>query len=458
MASLAKRLTVFAGILVGVGALASGAQAAPCGGAPWPLVGANPANTRSAPGGPTPAQVPTLKVKWRFAVTDGDFTGTPVVADCAVFVGSNGGWVRALEETTGKVLWATKLSAPIPSSLAVAGGRVYAAGANPGAPFVAALSEATGKLLWQTTIDIQPDSDAYGSPLVADGSAYEGVAGEVTQEVGSSTIAVRGGLVALDAATGAIRWHTYTVPPGDDGGAVWSTPSLDPRAGVLYVGDGNAYHAPAAPTTDSVLAFDAATGAILDHFQATSGDVFGASTLTGPDYDFGASPNLIRLPNGTKAVGIGQKSGRYWMLTRSGLTPIWDTQVGPGSAFGGVVGSTAIGGGEVYGPNTVPGYSWALSESSGQLAWIDPGLDALHYGPASYSNGVVYTEDSLGFLDCVAAATGLPLARIELNPASSSSYAEAYGGVSIANGMVFADTGSQSTNGEVVALAPAGLP
>jgi polyvinyl alcohol dehydrogenase (cytochrome) len=443
------------GVVTGADALAPAALThQPCARtSSWPLVGANLSNTRDVAGGPTPAQVGSLKVLWRFHASNGDFTGTPVVGDCMVFVGSNGGWVRALDEQTGQPVWQAHLGGPIPSSAAFAGNRVFVAVANPGAPSVAALDASTGALLWSTTIDNQPYSDAYGSPIVSGGAVYEGVAGSVTSEVSSSNIHVRGGLVALDAKSGAIRWHTYTVPPGDDGGAIWSSPSLDRSTGLLYVGDGNAYHSPAAPTTDSVLVFDSTTGALVRHFQATGGDVFnGVANPTGPDLDFGASPNLLTLAGGIKAVGIGQKAGIYWMLRRSDLKPIWDTRVGPGDAFGGVVGSTAVDAHSVYGPNTLPGYLWALHQRGGHLAWIDPSLDPLHYGPASVSNGVVYTDDSDGFLDCVNASNGLLLARIPLNPVPTTSYAEAYGGVSIANGTVFTDTGSQSTEGDVIAL------
>jgi polyvinyl alcohol dehydrogenase (cytochrome) len=424
----------------------------------WPMVGADLANTRSVAGGPSASAAKTLQVAWRFHATNGDFTGTPVIHDCMVFVGSNGGSVRALQEGTGHLVWQAQLGAgPIPSSAAVSGGQVFVAVAAAGHPAVAALDEATGALLWTTTIDRQNHSDAYGSPVVADGVVYEGVAGVVDAEVTDPSINVRGGLVALDAHTGRVLWHTYTVPPGDDGGGIWSSPSLDPMTGLLYVGDGNAYHAPAAATTDSLLVIRASTGMIIRHFQATNGDVFGGLTkLTGPDLDFGASPNLVTLPDGTVAVGIGQKAAVYWMFRRSDLTPIWHTQLGIGDAFGGVIGATAVDQRGVYGPNTVPGYTWGLQQQGGRLLWLNPGLDAMHYGPVSVSNGVVYTEDSLGFLDAVTASMGSFVDRIPLNPIPASSYAQAYGGVSIADGMVFADTGSQQSAGDVIALRPGG--
>ena len=455
-----------AGLLAGVGPGAVGAatgalplaspQSSGCAvQAAWPTVGADLANSRNAAGGPSASQVGALRVLWRFHASDGDFTGTPVVAGCSVFVGSNGGAVRSLHESNGGVAWQTQVGGPVPSSAAVDSGTVFVALATPGSPSVAALDATSGRVLWNTRIDSQPDSDAYGSPIVYRGVVYEGVGGVVTSEVTSSSIAVRGGLVALNESTGAVLWHTYTVPQGDDGGAIWSSPSIDPASGLLYVGDGNAYHPPAAPTTDSLLVFDAQTGQLVRHFQATGGDVFnGINSILGPDLDFGASPNLLTLPGGVQAVGIGQKSGMYWMFHRSDLTPIWSSRVGLADAFGGVIGSTAVDGSQVYGPNTLPGFLWALGQQGGQLAWIDPALDPLHYGPASVSNGVVYTEDSYGFLDAVNASTGLLLTRMPLNPLLASSYAEAYGGVAVAGGELFADTGSQSTTGDVLAIGP----
>jgi polyvinyl alcohol dehydrogenase (cytochrome) len=457
---IAAAAGLLAGVIPGAVGLPSKAELpgaltqSACAGPPaWPMVGADLANTRNASGGPSPSQVASLSVLWRFHASDGDFTGTPVVGGCTVYVGSNGGWVRALHENDGSLSWQTQLGGPIPSSAALDGGTVFVALADPGAPSVAALDASTGKVLWVTKIDAQPDSDAYGSPIVYHGVVYEGVGGVVTSEVSSSTIAVRGGLVALDAKSGTVLWHTYTVPPGDDGGAIWASPSIDPVTGLLYVGDGNAYHAPAAPTTDSLLVFDSRFGQLVRSFQATGGDVFnGVNALTGPDLDFGASPNLLTLPSGVKAVGIGQKAGLYWMFRRSDLAPLWNSRVGLPDAFGGVIGSTAVDGSQVYGPNTLPGFLWAVGQQGGQLAWLDPSLDPLHYGPASVSNGVVYSEDSYGFLDAVNAAGGLLLARMPLNPLLTTSYAQAYGGVSIADGKLFADTGSQSTSGDVLAI------
>lgn len=454
--------------LAGAGAARS-AQVAGTTGSDWPLYGANLANSRTSPGGPPKAAVSGLRQLWHFDASDGDFTGTPVVAGGRVFVGSNGANgtsstespVRALDATTGKLLWQTKVAGPVDGSLAVAGGRVFVPVARVGKPFVAALDARTGVVLWQSMVDTQPDSDLYASPVVANGVVYQGWSA-LFGELHDSKVEVRGGVAALDATTGALRWRTFTVPAGFNGGGVWSTPAVDLSNGFLYAGTGNAYHAPAASTTDSMLKIRLSDGALVAHFQATSNDVFnGTTSPAGPDFDFGASPNLLAGPDRTLSVGEGQKSGTYWSVGRSDMVPRWHQQLGPGSAVGGVLGSTAYDGTRIYGPITAPGYVWALQAQTGSIAWVSPVGDPIHWSPLAVSNGVAYSADSAGFVDAWDAATGVPMARVPLglspaNPSASNPADPAFGGVALAGGSVFADTGTQGATGAVVALRPAG--
>ena len=420
----------------------------------WPLYGADLANSRTGSGGPTKAGAASLVRAWSLDTTDGDFTGTPVVRDSRVFVGSNGGVVRALDVASGRVLWSTVVDGPVNGSLAVAGKSVYVPVATVGdgaqkGPAVAALDEATGQRRWETVIDTQKGSDTFGSPTVANGVVYIGVSA-FFGENNDSSVAVRGGVVALSADGGAIRWHTYTVSPGHDGGAVWSTPAVDLGSRVLFVGTGNAYHEPADDNTDSILKIRLQDGAIVQHVQATPSDAFSPGT-PGPDVDFGASPNLMTAPDGTGLVGAGQKSGFYWTFPRAHLVAgheVWKSVIGTTGPTGGSVGSIAYDGTRIYGPNTLPGYIWALRAADGTQQWVHPGLDFLHYGPASVSNGVVYTVDSAGFLDLIDAATGVPVA----GPLSLG--AAGFGGVALADGMVFTNTGTRSSNGSVIAFRP----
>ena len=423
----------------------------------WPVYGKDLANSRNAgAGGPSVTQAPTLAEAWRFSSSDGDFTGTPVVAGGTVVVGSYGGTVFGLSARTGALRWSRDLypgengerTPTINGSAAIADGRVYVPVADVDTPRVVALSLADGTVLWDRVIDTQRDSDVFGSPVVWNGSVYIGVSA-LFGELNDPDVRVRGAVVALDAVTGARRWKRFTVPRGLDGGAVWTTPAIDPATARLYVGTGNAYHAPAADTTDAILALDAGSGSILDHFQATPNDVWNGTTnvLTGPDHDFGASANLLTAPDGRKLVGEGQKSGTYWAVDRATMEPVWEAFTGPGGIVGGILGSTAYDGQRIYGPDTLGGEIWAL-DRAGSFAWISSDGDPVHFGPVSTANGVVYSTGMNGLLTAREASTGIALARLPLG-------APSWGGVSIDRGTVFAVTGTQGDSGFVVAYRPA---
>jgi polyvinyl alcohol dehydrogenase (cytochrome) len=258
----------------------------------------------------------------------------------------------------------------------------------------------------------------------------------------------RGSVAALDARTGKRLWKTYTVPPGHDGGAVWSTPSIDPATRQVYVGTGNAYHPPAGPMTDSMIALRSRDGKVLDHFQATANDAWNGveDSLSSPDADFGSSPNLFELADGRKVVGQGQKTGLYWALDRKTMDPVWTALTGPGSFQGGIVGSTAIDDSRIYGPNSLTSQVWAIGHD-GSTAWQSTDATPLRYGAVSTANGVVYATDVGGFLTARDATTGLILAKLPLG-------APSWAGVSIAGGSVFTATGMAGATGYVVAYRP----
>jgi polyvinyl alcohol dehydrogenase (cytochrome) len=433
------------------------APTTPLGPGSWPFYGKDLSGSRDGgENGPSWNEVVNMGPAWSFKSEDGDFTGTPVVTGGTLVVGSFGGTVFGLDAQTGAKKWERDLltdtqeeHAQINASAAISAGRVYVPVAKVGGPQLVALSLSNGAELWRATLDTQRDSDVYGSPVAWNGNVYIGVS-SLFGEVNEPGVTTRGSVVALTAATGARVWKTFTVPAGHDGGAVWSTPAVDAATGRLYVGTGNAYHAPAADTTDSIVAFDARNGTIVGHLQATTEDVWNATSnkLAGPDFDFGASPNLFIGADGRKLVGEGQKSGLYWAADRSTLEPVWKTRVGPGSQAGGIIGSTAYDGKRIYGPVTPAGLIWSLNPKGG-VSWLSADADPLHFGSVSVANGVVYSIDMLGFLNAREAGTGLPLAKLPLG-------APSWGGVAIAGGSVFAVTGTQGANGYVVSYRPRG--
>src|SRR3954452_20223176 len=342
-----------------------------------------------------------------------------------------------------------KTAAPINGSAAIAGGRVFVPVAKPHEPRIATYDARTGDLLWETVIDTQKNADVFGSPVVWKDTLYMGVSAEYG-ETTDPNVNVRGSLAALDVRTGKLRWKSYTVAEGHDGGWVWTTPAVDTQTGRVYVGTGNAYHEPAAPTTDSMIAFDARTGRMLEHFQATAGDVWNGTEKmfgAGPDYDFGASPNLMLGPGGRRLVGEGQKSGTYWALDRATMKPAWSgTTAPPGIFLGGIVGSTAWDGLRLYGPDTIGEELWAL-DLAGHNAWFSSDAGPLGFNATTVANGVVYSTSMSGYLTAREATTGAVLAKL---PLGSPSWA----GVSVAGGSVFTATGSQGGSGYLVAYRP----
>lgn len=436
------------------GALAALAVAAAPAGADWPVYGHDLTNSRNGGSdGPSIAQIPTLKQAWSFESPTGDFTGTPVVAKGTLVAGDYSGAVYALDAVTGKVRWLRRLGEPVTGSAAIdtkgaGGGVVYVPTAKVGAPRLVALSLRDGRRRWSTVLTNQPESSVYGSPVQWSGTVYIGTSGPNGD--GSQA---RGTVVALDARTGAVRWRTYTVPAKHDGGPVWSTPSIDTATGRLYVGTGNAYHPPAAPTTDAVLALDSATGKIVGHFQAVSGDIFGPDSPAGPDADFGSSPNLIAGPGGEHLVGEGAKDGVYYALDRSTMKLVWKKSLGPGSAVGGFMGSTAYDGARVYGLNALTSQVGALGPD-GATEWTSTDDGSAEFSPLATANGVVYTLAPGGTLVAREAKTGTVLKRVDLG-------APTFGGLSTVGGAVYATVGvgpppepapQQYGTGSIVAL------
>jgi plastocyanin len=135
----------------------------------------------------------------------------------------------------------------------------------------------------------------------------------------------------------------------------------------------------------------------------------------------------------------------------------WKQPVGPPSSVGGIVGSTAVDHGNVYGPIVPAGYLWSLTQQAGTPRWASPVADGAHWGnPVSTANGVVYTVDLKGFLDAYDAATGAPLlARPMAADIASSDPVASWGGVSIARNTVYAAVGITGlSNGYVVGYRP----
>ena len=186
----------------------------------------------------------------------------------------------------------------------------------------------TGKRVWEATIADQKKGETVpAAPIAWNGLVFIGNAGG--DEKGG-----KGRMYALDAKTGKIVWEFYLVPKSDgdpvrgpqgaspldnstwkniagapiSGGGTWTSFTLDPAAGLLYVPDGNP-----APDfdigaregenlfTDSVVVLDAKTGAYKNHFKIVPRDWH--------DWDVSNPPALIRTAGGKRLMAVSPKDG-----------------------------------------------------------------------------------------------------------------------------------------------------
>jgi polyvinyl alcohol dehydrogenase (cytochrome) len=292
-------------------------------------------------------QVSGLNLKWAFGFPGATAVyGQPTLAAGRVFVGNNTGYVYSLDAATGCVHWSFQARSGVRNAISIGevkgqGSARYAAYFGDVRANVYGIDAATGRQLWRTKVDENGLAGVTGAPALFDGRLYVPVASREEAAGTSATYPCckfRGSVVALDANTGKQIWKTYVIPDepkptrrnslgtqlwGPGGGAVWNTPTIDPKQHALYVGTGNTYTEPGAERTDSVLAMDLDTGKVLWVVQDTPhdawlacGPAWGTSENCpkdmGPDYDFGASPILRTLPNGHRLLIAGQKSGMVW--------------------------------------------------------------------------------------------------------------------------------------------------
>ena len=128
---------------------------------------------------------------------------------------------------------------------------------------------------------------------------------------------------------------------------MWSAPTIDAKTNRVYVGTGDGHSDPAGSTSDSILAYDMKTGAMVWAHQATAHDAYnggcdrpdlkGCPREAGPDFDFGEAPALVTLANGKRLLVIGQKSGiAYGFDPDDKGREVWRTRLGVGGVNGGI--------------------------------------------------------------------------------------------------------------------------
>ncbi|MCW8195777.1 PQQ-binding-like beta-propeller repeat protein [Proteobacteria bacterium 005FR1] len=395
---------------------------APIGGSDfhWNGWGRDLAGSRYQPQpGMSAGDLPKLKVKWAFAYPGGRVNSQPTLIGDRVLVGSRPGAVYSLDAATGCTHWTADVGSGMRAAISV----VALPGSEP-ARYVAivgtadrdviALDADSGEKLWSTKVESHPHGVITGSPIVVKdtivvplSSIEEATARNEQYECCTFT----GSIVALDLASGEMLWKTRTIEQqaqpfrksaagsqmhGPAGAAIWSAPSFDEQRGLIYAATGDSYTDVPEPGSDAVIALDLRSGKMVWRHQVTEGDNYVMGCIggahhancpeeMGPDYDFGSTPIIARVPDGQGGnrtlLLAGQKSGIIYAMDpdRKGDI-VWQQRPGLGSVRGGIQWGSAADEDTVYtavsdavAPPDVrrPGLS-AFDIATGKLRWHTP--------------------------------------------------------------------------------------
>jgi polyvinyl alcohol dehydrogenase (cytochrome) len=246
--------------------------------------GLGPLNLRqqtAAQSGLKTADFRKLELAWAIG-----FPQTPTMRSQPVIVGNtiyiattDAGRVFALDTQSGCVKWTFQTPAPLRSSLSYgeleANKPVIVVGDAVGA--VISIDAKTGKQLWRSDIRLHDSNRITGAPVIHKGRVYAPLSGvEIshTRDDRYECCKGQGAVVALDLKTGSKLWVGRTMEPatkqklnragaqlwGPSGAPIWSTPAIDEKRNVLYVGTGENNSLPATETSDAIIAYDLDTG------------------------------------------------------------------------------------------------------------------------------------------------------------------------------------------------------
>jgi polyvinyl alcohol dehydrogenase (cytochrome) len=446
--------------------------------------------------------VPRLKLKWAFAYPATMAIGQPSIIGNRLYVTSDSGQVISLNAQTGCAYWATSVGSPVRTSVSVgplpAGSKAkFAAYFGDERATVYAVNAETGEQLWKIKLDNHPVARITGSPVLHGTRLYVPVSSveeAISRPDKYECCKFRGSMAALDAHTGKLIWQTYTIPDepkpykknaagtqlyGPAGAAVWLAPTIDPKRGVLYVGTGNSYTDVPTGGSNAIIAFELATGKIRWINQVLPNDNFimncrqpgqgNCPEKAGPDFDFGSSPILRKLPNGKDVLLAGNKGGILFALDpdKEGKK-IWEVKLSDGTALGGIEwGFTAddttvfVPIADPFGPpdKRKPGLN-AIKIATGEKLWSTPAPPAkCTWGTMRCSNaqsaaataipGIVFSGTSDGHLRAYAMSDGKivwdfdtaaqPWEAVNGKPAKGGTIDG--GGATIANGILYVNSG-----------------
>ena len=468
----------------------------------------------------TPLSVQALAPKWFFPTGDA-VTAEPTVVAGTVYVGSWDGNFYALDAKTGTLLWKYALDQQ-PAVFPRTTGRSPADGLNDfssdggivtsSATFVPGdgrhpdlllfgggftlyalragdLAPGQSRLYWKHVYSGLPEqapdplndqTRIFASPAVVGDQVLAGVSTD--GESGH-----RGYFFSADLLTGELLWRFETDVDrtgtilNDGCGGVWASPTIDEsdRIAVFGISDCNNLASP--PFGERLLAVRLAP--TLPEGVSRVAWVFSPPRLRAADppcdFDFGATANFGRLPDGTAFLGAGSKDGTYYALDPSNLTidpttglstPAlrWASHQVFGGTAGGFIGPAAFDGRHVYASTAIGDFPPPTCEP-GNLADL-PVQEPSAYGFDATGGKILWTQPLAQSFAATTEAGGMTFAgtvvsqQIQIRDAASGVLlktiplpADCDSGVVVSGDSIYFGTGSpeQGTPDGIYAFAPA---
>ncbi len=425
----------------------------------WGNGDSNPRFQSSEGTGISASTVAELEFVWAFGLDNASAArAQPSVINNVMFMGSTTGTVYAMDITSGCAYWTYQAPQEVRAAITIAWSEqrnehlaVVAVASNE----LHVLNATTGDLVWEAEVDPHQFARSTGSPVVAGDRIFVPVSSAEVSAAGRPDhhcCTFRGNVAAFDLHSGEKVWHTYVMEEATQvgvnsagnpvmapsGAPIWQAPSMDVERGVVYAGSGQNYTRPASDSSDAVIAFDMASGAINWIHQTVSDDAFTMACAmggshpncpdAGPDLDIGAPIVTTTLSDGRDIVVAGTKGAVV-----VGLDPnnngelLWSTRVGRGGALGGIHWGMTFSGDVVYvpvsdrggvndsGETRQPGLH-AIDMKTGEVLWYAPvpercqegvqGCMDAYSGPATSTDGLIIASSLSGYLFAHDAATG----------------------------------------------------
>lgn len=450
-----------------------------------------------ASSGLSAGDIPRLKLKWAFAYPGG-VGGLPVVSDGWLYSASATGNVFALDARTGCTRWTAKVpgevrGAPLIGTVPASNGdKVQLLFVADALGNVKAFDARTGKQRWATHLFTEETRRISGSPVLYGDRLFVPIAAFESQLAPVPTYEcckARGGLAAIDAATGRIVWSkdvfAQAVKPtrvnaagtqnyGPAGASVWSAPTVDPKRGAVYITTGNAYTAPVPAASDAMIAFDLRTGQIRWTSQALPQDAWVAGCAQkphancpaklGPDSDLSMPGALVTLKSGKEILVAGSKGGVVYAFDPDARGKIlWKTRLARPNPQGSLTFGSAIVGQVAYFPisfDEPEGGLAAVDLATGRQLWRKPappavcawGKDfcsAAQRSPPSAIPGAVFAGSNDGHIRAYSTGSGDIMWSFDMaktmnavNGAQARGGAMGRGGQTLAGGMVYVNAGA----------------